>query len=69
MDVILNLQILDQDQSNVSKQEKQSSWHRVIEVLSHVLAELMAPPAIATVSFFFLMFLGLVSSFYYFNAI
>lgn len=48
--------ILDQDQSNVSNKGKESSWHRMIEVLSHFLAELMSPPAIAT--FFGFLFGG-----------
>lgn len=38
----------DQDQTNVSKKGTEPSWHRMIEVLSHLLAELMSPPAIAT---------------------
>lgn len=81
MDVDMNFQISDQDNSNGSKKGKQSFWIRMIELLSHLVAELMSPPAIATVSslyfllFAFLspallyLFLGLVSSFYYFNAI
>lgn len=42
-------QIIDgQDQTNVSKKGTEPSWHRMIEVLIHLLAELMSPPAIAT---------------------
>lgn len=40
--------IADHDQSNDSKKGTESSWHRMIEVLSHLLAEVMSPPAIAT---------------------
>ncbi|KAJ1403836.1 Ribonuclease H-like superfamily [Sesbania bispinosa] len=40
--------IVDHDQSNVSKKGKQSFWHRMVEVLSDFLSELMSPPAIAT---------------------
>ncbi|KAG4988103.1 Protein PIN-LIKES 7 [Glycine max] len=39
--------IVDQDQPTVSK-KRESSWHRMVEVMSHLLAELMSPPAIAT---------------------
>ncbi|TKY70230.1 transporter YBR287W [Spatholobus suberectus] len=37
--------IVDQDQSNVNEV---SFWRRMVEVLSHLLAELMSPPAIAS---------------------
>ena len=54
MNVDLDFQIDEQDQSIVLKKEKQSFFKRMIEVLSHLLAELMSPPAIATVSFILL---------------
>jgi len=56
MNVDLGFQIDEQDQSNELMKEKQSFFKRMIEVLSHLLAELMSPPAIATVSFIFLTF-------------
>ncbi|RDX85410.1 Protein PIN-LIKES 7 [Mucuna pruriens] len=49
--------IIDQDQSNESK-GTESLWHRMVEVVTHLLAELMSPPAIAT---FFGFLFGAVS--------
>ncbi|XP_061346097.1 protein PIN-LIKES 7-like isoform X2 [Gastrolobium bilobum] len=46
--------IVDQDQSSVSKKGKESYWHRMVEVLSELLTELMSPPALA--SFFGFLF-------------
>ncbi|XP_019422407.1 PREDICTED: protein PIN-LIKES 7-like isoform X2 [Lupinus angustifolius] len=43
-----NQSIQEQDQSAVSKNRKESSWYRAIEVLRHFVAELLSPPAIAT---------------------
>jgi len=64
MNVDLDFQIDEQDQSIVLKKEKQSFFKRMIEVLSHLLAELMSPPAIATVSFIFLIFCYICLKFY-----
>ncbi|XP_027361711.1 protein PIN-LIKES 7-like [Abrus precatorius] len=41
-------QIIDQDESNESKNGVESFWYRMVEVLSHFLAELLSPPAVAT---------------------
>jgi len=51
----VNFQPVDQGQSSVSK-KTESLWHRIVEVSSQFLEELMSPPAIATVSFFFFCF-------------
>jgi hypothetical protein len=51
----LVFQIDEQDQPIVLKKEKQSFFHKIAEVLGDLLEELMSPPAIATVSFFFLL--------------
>ena len=44
------LQLVDQGPSCVSKDGEVSFWNRMAETLSHVLAELLSPPTIATVS-------------------
>ncbi|OIW10763.1 hypothetical protein TanjilG_27709 [Lupinus angustifolius] len=49
-----NQSIEEQGQSSVSKKGKESVWHRLIEVLSQLVEELMSPPAIA--SFFGFLF-------------
>jgi hypothetical protein len=49
----LVFQIDEQDQPIVLKKEKQSFFHKIVEVLGDLLEELMSPPAIATVSSFF----------------
>jgi hypothetical protein len=51
----LVFQIDEQDQPIVLKKEKQSFFHKIVEVLGDLLEELMSPPAIATVSSFFLL--------------
>lgn len=48
----------EQDQSHESKKEKQSFFKRMIEILTHVLAELISPPAI---SIFFGFLFGAVA--------
>ncbi|CAL0331660.1 unnamed protein product [Lupinus luteus] len=53
-----NQSIEEQDQSSVSKNGKESSWYRAIEVLRNFVAELLSPPAIAT---FFGFLFGTVS--------
>jgi hypothetical protein len=52
----LVFQIDEQDQPIVLKKEKQSFFHKIVEVLGDLVEELMSPPAIATVSFFFTSF-------------
>jgi len=51
---VVNSQPVDQDQSSVPE-KTESLWHRIVEVITQFLEELMSPPAIATVSFLFLL--------------
>jgi len=53
----VNFQPVDQGQSSVSKKTG-SLWHRLVEVITQFLEELMSPPAIATVSSFSSAFLS-----------
>ena len=57
MNVNLDFQIVQQDQFVGLKKENHSFLARTIEVLRNLVVELLSPPAIATVSFFFLSFL------------
>ncbi|XP_027347882.1 protein PIN-LIKES 7-like [Abrus precatorius] len=45
----LNLQLVDQSQSIVSKNGKESFWRRTMETMRQILTELMSPPTIATI--------------------
>lgn len=45
-----NLQLVDQGPSSVSNNRGKSFWHKMIETLTPILAELLSPPMIATVS-------------------
>lgn len=51
----VNSQPVDQVHQSSGSEKTESLWHRIVEVISQFLEELMSPPAIATVSFLFLL--------------